>query len=79
MANGYRKYIIDDTKKALAKIREIGAENIRGVSGKRQAYSPITHDMKPYYTVFYNKRAEFEISEAVMQWFIDKGIFVLDE
>ena len=79
MANGFRKYIIRDRKTALAKLREIGAENIRGVSGVREALNPATGEWTQYHTIFYNQRAEIEISVPVFNWFVEKGVFVLDE
>lgn len=79
MARGIRKYIIKSTSEALDKMRKIGAENITGVSGIHEAWNPETHETTPYYTVHYNQRAEFEISVPVMDWFVKKGIFQIDE
>ena len=78
MARGIRKNIIKSKREALDKLREIGAENIKGVSGEREAWNPVTGETTKYHTIYYNVRAEIEISVPVMQWFIDKGVFVLE-
>ena len=75
MARGIRKHIIKDRKIALAKLREIGAENIRGVSGVREAWNPSTNEITEYHTVYHHVRAEVEISVPVFNWFLEKGIF----
>ena len=77
MSRTYRKYIMDDYKEVLKKMQKIGAENIKGISGEREAMNTVTHEFHPYYTVYYNKNAEFEISPKVLNKLIELGILTL--
>lgn len=78
MANGYRKYIMTDYDKVIEKIKKIGGENIRGISGEHKALNMVTKEWNPYYTVHYNKRAEFEISTDVLNKLVERGVFIAE-
>lgn len=79
MASTPRKHIMTDYKEVIKKMQKIGAENITGISGERKALNMLTHEWKPYHTVYYNKRAEFEISPAVLDKLVKLGIFEVEE
>ena len=77
MSSRPRKNIMTDYKEVIKKMKKIGGENITGISGERKALNMLTHEWKPYYTVYYNKRAEFEISPEVLNKLVERKIFVL--
>jgi len=76
MANSFRKYIMTDYKEVIKKMKKIGAENIHGISGEHRALNMETKEWKPYYTIHYNKRAEFEISPSVLDKLVELGVLV---
>lgn len=77
MARGYKKNIIKSVKDAMKKIDQIGAEKFTGISEKRTALNLVSGEWTEYRTLYYNVRAEIEISEDVFKYCVAKKIFIL--
>lgn len=76
MPSGCRKNIMTDYREVIKKMQKIGAENIKGISPERKAMDTLTYKWKPYHTVYYNKRAEFEISPEVLEKLVKLKVIV---
>lgn len=77
MARGCRKNIIKTCKEAIAMFEKVGVENVHGISETRKAMNIATGEWTEYRTIYYNVRAEFEISENVFRKLCEKGVLVL--